>query len=246
MVQPSRRRATCTTLAGAVLAVVVLSISLQIFPLGLRAPALRADVPVHHDAGREEPLVTVTATSGTAAAAAAAAAISAPDACARGDAGGRFYGLDPFAAIAHADLFAVFVSSPSPQRASRLAPAHPSTQGARAHSLPYISGDGFRQLADVVVEEFDFAGELRAALAAVAAGGSVASALAPGAAAVVFCAQHVRDGRHLDEVAQRHARGAERVHQPAVCVGHRHLHDAAGPVCVSPRSCRANSLPPPC
>jgi hypothetical protein len=81
----------------------------------------------------------------------------------------------------------------SPQRASRLAPAHPATQGARAHSLPYISGDGFRQLADVVVEEFDFAGELRAALAAVAAGGSVASALAPGAAAVIFCAQHVRD-----------------------------------------------------
>jgi hypothetical protein len=72
----------------------------------------------------------------------------------------------------------------------------PRSQQRRALArtrCPYISGDGFRQLADVVIEEFDFAGELRAAVAAVAAGGSVASAVAPGAAAVIFCAQHVRD-----------------------------------------------------
>ena len=185
MLLPSRP--TCTTLAGATLALIVLGSGLQLPLLGSRAPALRPDVPAAHHAGRDVP----PAESATIEAAAAFSV--GPDACARGDAGGRFYGLDPFAAIAHVDLFAVFESSPSPQRASRLAPAHPATQGARAHSLPYISGDGFRQLADVVVEEFDFAGELRAALAAVAAGGSVASALAPGAAAVVFCAQHVRD-----------------------------------------------------
>ena len=56
-----------------------------------------------------------------------------------------------------------------------------------------MTGDGLRQLADIVVEEFEQEREVAAALAAVAAGGAVASALAPGAAAIVFCAQHVRE-----------------------------------------------------
>ena len=110
--------------------------------------------------------------------------------CAHGDTAGRFYGLDPASAAAHAALFSVFDES---QRASRLEPAHPVTRGLRMHSLPYITGDGLRQLADIVVEEFEQEREVAAALAAVAAGGAVASALAPGAAAIVFCAQHVRE-----------------------------------------------------
>ena len=104
-------------------------------PLASRA-SLRAEVPVH--AGREEPpaaaVASAASVAATAAAAAAAATSLSPDVCLRGDAGGRFYGLDPSAAIAHADLFAVFESSPSPQRASRLAPVHPATQGVRAHA----------------------------------------------------------------------------------------------------------------
>ena len=101
----------------------------------------------------------------------------------------RFYGLDPAVVRQYAGLFPAFSAL---QRESFLEPVHPVTKKTRAHSFPYISGDGFRQLADVVVEEFD-PNDVSAAISSVSLGGKAASAVKPGTAVIVFCAQHSRD-----------------------------------------------------
>ena len=101
--------------------------------------------------------------------------------CAYSELHGRFYGLDAATAVAHAKLFAVFDKA---QRHARIG------NGDRRHSLPYISGDGFRHIADLVVEE---PGDIAHVVAAAAHGGALAVAAAPGTALIVQCAGHLRD-----------------------------------------------------
>ena len=55
--------------------------------------------------------------------------------------------------------------------------------GNRLHSLPFISGDGFRQIADIIVDE---AADAPAAVRALAADASPSKSRAK----IVFCAQH--------------------------------------------------------
>jgi hypothetical protein len=87
-----------------------------------------------------------------------------------------FYGLDASVVRAHVTLLPTFDAA---QRPSRMG------AGDRRHSLPFLSGDGFRQLADVVVDE---AADIPFALHALGTAGQKGSR-----ATVVFCAQHHRD-----------------------------------------------------